>query len=129
MTIFAKNFLPVRAPAVRVFAALLTVGWTLSSAWAQGVPATPNKPARTTFTPAVPKKPAPVTEAAPGAMVRVPARVDALEGPEGRTRPVVAGGQAQAPWTAGVSFWRRAGERVGALVVNAEPQESDAARL
>ncbi|MEK0430317.1 MAG: hypothetical protein RL139_121 [Gemmatimonadota bacterium] len=70
-----------------------------------------------------------VTEAAPGAMVRVPARVDALEGPEGRTRPVVAGGQAQAPWTAGVSFWRRAGERVGALVVNAEPQESDAARL
>ncbi|MEK0417705.1 MAG: hypothetical protein RI949_1711 [Pseudomonadota bacterium] len=65
MTIFAKNFLPVRAPAVRVFAALLAVAWTLSSAWAQGVPATPNKPARTTSTPAAPKKPAPATEAAP----------------------------------------------------------------
>ncbi|MDH5233624.1 MAG: VWA domain-containing protein [Gemmatimonadota bacterium] len=68
-------------------------------------------------------------QAAPGAAVRVPNGVDALESPDGTTRPVTAGGTLEAPWTAGVSFWRRDGQRAGALVVNAEPRESDLARL
>lgn len=70
-----------------------------------------------------------VMPAAPGATVRVPARVDALEPPDGSARPVVAGASLQAPWAAGVSFWQRGGTRVGALVVNPEPAESDVRRL
>ena len=70
-----------------------------------------------------------VTSAAPGAPVRVPPRVDALEAPDGRTRPVAAGDQMSAPWTAGVSFWRRGVDRVGALVVDPEPSESDLTTL
>jgi hypothetical protein len=68
-------------------------------------------------------------QAAPGTAVRVPTGVDALESPDGTTRPVTAGGTFEAPWTAGVFFWRRDGERAGALVVNAEPRESELARL
>lgn len=70
-----------------------------------------------------------VIESAPGRMVRVPAGVDALEGPDGTRRPVTPGGTEPAPWIAGVSFWRRGADRVGALVVNAEPAESDTAHL
>ena len=67
--------------------------------------------------------------AVPGATVRVPTGVDALEAPDGSTRAVTAGAAVVAPWTAGVHFWRRGGERAGALVVNGEPRESDLARL
>ena len=67
--------------------------------------------------------------AVPGATVRVPTGVDALEAPDGSTRAVTAGAAVVAPWTAGVHFWRRSGERAGALVVNGEPRESDLARL
>lgn len=65
----------------------------------------------------------------PGATVTVPSGVEALEGPDGSLRRVVAGASLRAPWTAGVSFWRRGERRVGALVVNPEPEESDLARL
>ncbi len=69
------------------------------------------------------------TESAPGASVRVPNGADMLESPDGTTRPVVAGRSIDAPWTAGVYFWRRGASRAGALVVNGEPAESDLARL
>jgi hypothetical protein len=68
-------------------------------------------------------------EVAPGRNVRVPATVDALESPDGGTRPVVAGETREAPWKAGVYFWRRGEMRVGALVVNGEPAESDLSHL
>lgn len=68
-------------------------------------------------------------EVAPGRAVRVPQAVDALEAPDGTTLPVVAGATRDAPWKAGVHFWRRGTARVGALVVNAEPGESDLAHL
>jgi hypothetical protein len=69
-----------------------------------------------------------VLERAPGALVAVPRGVDALEASDGTLQPVVAGGTIDAPWRAGVAFWRRGASRVGALVVNPEPTESDAAR-
>lgn len=69
------------------------------------------------------------TEVAPGAPVRAPAGIDALEAPDGTLRPVTAGARLDAPWTAGVHFWRRGSARAGALVVNGEPAESDLARL
>lgn len=68
-------------------------------------------------------------EVAPGRLLRVPMRADGLEAPDGTVRPVSAGAQIEAPWTAGVSFWRRGTDRIGALVVNAEPSESELARL
>ena len=68
-------------------------------------------------------------EVAPGAMVRVPTGIDLLEAPDASTRPVVAGAAVEAPWTAGVHFWRRGTERAGALVVNGEVAESDLTRL
>jgi len=66
-----------------------------------------------------------VIETVPGAMLTVPRGVDALELSEGELRPMTAGAQMDAPWRAGVSFWRRGPTRVGALVVNPEPAESD----
>lgn len=71
------------------------------------------------------------TPSAPGATVRVPTGVDALESPDGSTRALTpgAGAAIEAPWTAGVHFWRRGGERAGALVVNGEARESDLRRL
>jgi hypothetical protein len=42
---------------------------------------------------------------------------------------VTAGATIDAPWTAGVHFWRRGAARAGALVVNGEPAESDLARI
>lgn len=68
-----------------------------------------------------------VIDAPPGAVVRIPAGVDALETSDGQTTPFVAGNKA--PGRAGVYFLRRGTERVGALVVNAEPEESDLRRL
>jgi hypothetical protein len=66
-----------------------------------------------------------VMETTPGAMLTVPRGVDALELSEGDIRPTTAGAPMDAPWRAGVSFWRRGPIRVGALVVNPEPAESD----
>lgn len=68
-------------------------------------------------------------EAAPGASVRVPNGVETLEAPDGTTTPVTAGATIDAPWSAGVYFWRRGTARAGALVVNGEPAESDLARV
>jgi hypothetical protein len=70
-----------------------------------------------------------VTNVAPGATLRVPSRVDQLEAPDGSMRPVESGAQLEMPWTAGVHFWRRSGERVGAVVINGEASESEFARL
>ena len=70
-----------------------------------------------------------VTAAVPGALVRVPVGVDGLELPSGTVSPVTAGALLPAPWAAGVAFWRRGAARVGALVVNPEPAESDTARV
>lgn len=68
-------------------------------------------------------------EAAPGEPVRVPNGVEMLEAPDSTTTPVTAGTMMDAPWTAGVHFWRRGALRAGALVVNGEPAESDLTRL
>ncbi len=70
-----------------------------------------------------------VVESAPGGTVRVPALAEALEAPEGSIHSVTAGALIDVPWTAGVHFWRRGTARVGALVVNPEPSESDLTRL
>ena len=66
-------------------------------------------------------------QAVPGGAVRYPAGAEGLEGSDGQVTPIAAG--APAPTRAGVYFLRRGTERVGALVVNAEPDESDLARL
>lgn len=65
--------------------------------------------------------------ATPGGEVHLPAGVEGLEGGDGQVAPVAADGTA--PARPGVYFLRRGPERVGALVVNAEPEESDLARL
>lgn len=70
----------------------------------------------------------PVTDAAPGASLRVPAGASALEMPDGRLVPV-NGARATAPAVPGVAFWRRGDRRVGAVVVNPEVEESDLASL
>jgi len=67
-------------------------------------------------------------DATPGASVRVPSGADGLESPTGVVLPVTAGQTIDAPWTAGVHFWRRGDERAGALVVNGEAAESDLTR-
>ena len=68
-----------------------------------------------------------VVQATPGGAMRLPTGVDALEGSDAVLTPVSAG--TAAPARSGVYFLRRGAERVGALVVNAEPEESDLARL
>ena len=70
----------------------------------------------------------PTTEVAPSASVRAPGGVSAIEFADGRVVPVV-GARATAPAMPGVAFWRRGDRRVGAVVVNAEPEESDLAPL
>jgi hypothetical protein len=65
-----------------------------------------------------------VTEVVPGAVVTVPFGVTAIEAPDGSTRPVTPGSSLRAAQRAGVYFWRRTNQRAGALVVNAEPDES-----
>jgi hypothetical protein len=69
-----------------------------------------------------------VVYASPGAPVSRPDGADALELPGGR-RVVLPADTVVAPDRAGVAFFLRGGRRVGALVVNPEPDESDLARL
>ena len=67
-------------------------------------------------------------EVAPGEHIARPAGVEALELPEGgMTR--LTGDSLTAPARAGTYFYQRGTARVGALVVNAEPSESELARL
>ncbi|MGH7721033.1 MAG: hypothetical protein ACREON_19570, partial [Gemmatimonadaceae bacterium] len=61
--------------------------------------------------------------APPGAAVARPAEADALELPGGQRLPL-SGDSIAAPAAAGVSFFTRGQERIGALVVNPEPAES-----
>jgi hypothetical protein len=68
-----------------------------------------------------------VIEAPPGGAVRLPTGADGIEAPDGQVTP--ASGEVTAPSRAGVYFVRRGADRVGALVVNAEPEESDLRRL
>lgn len=65
--------------------------------------------------------------AVPGAVVHLPADADALESAAGARRAVSAAG-VNAPEERGVWFILRRGRRVGALVVNAPPEESALAR-
>jgi len=67
-------------------------------------------------------------EVAPGERIARPAGVDALELPEGG-ETTLSGDTLTAPARAGTYFYLKGGARVGALVVNAEPAESDLARL
>ena len=69
-----------------------------------------------------------VLETAPGMIVRRPPGADGLEAPDGVVR-VLSGVTVDAPARPGVYFLRRGGDRVGAIVVNPEPRESDLARL
>jgi Aerotolerance regulator N-terminal len=69
-----------------------------------------------------------VLEAAPGETLRRPAGAEELEAPDGAVR-VLSGATIDAPGRPGVYFIRRAGARVGALVVNPPPRESDLTRL
>lgn len=70
-----------------------------------------------------------VIETAPGATLDVPFGVDAVERADGAVVPVVSGRTWTAPPQAGVHFWRRGGARVGAVVGNPEPGESDSTSL
>ena len=67
-------------------------------------------------------------EVAPGQHIARPAGVDALELPEGGTT-TLSGDSLTAPSRAGTYFYLRGTTRVGALVINAEPSESELARL
>lgn len=69
-----------------------------------------------------------VLETAPGSAVRRPAGADEIEAPDGGVR-VLSGTTIDGPARPGVYFLRRAGARVGALVVNPEARESDLTRL
>ncbi|MGQ0647899.1 MAG: BatA domain-containing protein [Gemmatimonadaceae bacterium] len=68
-----------------------------------------------------------VFHAAPGGQVRLPSGVDAIESGDGQRQN--AAGVSTAPLRPGVYFLRRGEDRVGALVVNPEPEESDLRRL
>lgn len=68
------------------------------------------------------------TIAAPGAAMRPPPDANAFEDGDGRVT-TLAPGAMSAPARAGTYFFRRGPERVGALVVNGEPSESDLRRL
>jgi hypothetical protein len=63
----------------------------------------------------------------PGAPLSLPAGADALESPAG-VRRSVTGDRVNAPEERGVWFILRGGRRIGAIVVNAPPQESALAR-
>lgn len=65
----------------------------------------------------------------PGARVRVPSGVTALELHDGTLRAVVPSADIALPWTSGVHFWRRGETRAGALVVNPEVRESALERM
>jgi hypothetical protein len=66
-------------------------------------------------------------QAVPGAPLSLPPGIDAIENASG-TRRSVAGDRATAPDERGVWFVLRGGRRVGAVVVNAPPEESALAR-
>ncbi|MBX6331719.1 MAG: VWA domain-containing protein [Gemmatimonadaceae bacterium] len=66
--------------------------------------------------------------ATPGATVRRPRGADALELPGGQ-RLALTADSLTAPERPGAYFFLRGGARMGALVVNAEPAESDLRRL
>ena len=63
-------------------------------------------------------------EASPGQVVAGLRDVTGLEGPDGKVAPL-AGDRLTVPSQAGVYFLRRQDTRVGALVVNGEPSESE----
>jgi hypothetical protein len=67
-------------------------------------------------------------DALPGRPVKLPAGAEALES-TGGARRTVTGDVVDAPDERGVWFVLRAGRRVGAVVVNAPPEESDLTRL
>jgi hypothetical protein len=67
-------------------------------------------------------------ELSPGEHIPRPAGVDALELPEGG-ETTLSGDTLTAPARAGTYFYLRGTTRVGALVVNAEPAESELSRL
>jgi hypothetical protein len=67
-------------------------------------------------------------EVTPGEQVSRPANTDALELPEGGVM-TISGDTLTAPARAGTYFYLRGTTRVGALVVNPEPVESDLGRL
>lgn len=69
-----------------------------------------------------------VIPAAPGATLALPASVDAIEADDGQTT-AVSSRSMRAPFRAGIYFLRQGAERVGAVVVNPEPDESDLRRL
>ncbi len=66
-------------------------------------------------------------QATPGAPVTLPEGADAIESASGSRRSV-SGGDAIAPAERGVWFIRKGARRIGALVVNAPPLESQLAR-
>lgn len=68
-----------------------------------------------------------VLSTAPGERMRAPSGVQAVEDQSGQPVPVIDG-EIVAPDRPGVYFLRRGGARAGALVVNAEPEESALAR-
>jgi len=69
-----------------------------------------------------------VLNATPGARLRAPVGIQAVDDVAGQAIPV-GDGELVAPDRAGVYFLRRGGQRAGALVVNGEPDESLLARL
>jgi hypothetical protein len=69
-----------------------------------------------------------VVHASPGAPVASPEGADVVELPGGR-RIAITTDTIVAPNRAGVAFFLRGARRVGALVVNPEPDESDLMRL
>lgn len=67
-------------------------------------------------------------ETVPGATITGVRDATGLEQPDGTVIPL-AGDRLTVPASAGVYFLRRQAARIGALVVNAEPQESDVAGM
>ena len=69
-----------------------------------------------------------VVNAVPGARVRAPAGVQAVDDVSGQPA-AITNGELTAPDRSGVYYFRRAGAKAGALVVNGEPDESALGRL
>ncbi|MEP7343782.1 MAG: BatA and WFA domain-containing protein [Gemmatimonadaceae bacterium] len=69
-----------------------------------------------------------VIQASPGSAVPLPAGVDAIEADDGQTTALTSRSM-NAPLRAGIYFLRQGAQRVGAVVVNPEPEESDLRRL
>ncbi|HEX4932161.1 MAG TPA: hypothetical protein VFV33_03220 [Gemmatimonadaceae bacterium] len=73
-------------------------------------------------------EPGTVRTAVPGQRIPRPTGVEAIEGTDGRRIPAT-GSTIEAPGSAGTFFLIQGSRRVGALVVNPEPQESRLERL